>query len=91
LDRALLGQTAHQHQGRVWQGQKKAGITRRIRLYDIRHLHISYALGTGADIMDLAERVGHVNAAMIINVYAHLAKDLQKNKPHALPSLHQND
>ena len=58
--------------------KKNAGITRRIRLYDIRHFYIIYALANGADIMDLAERVGHVNGEMIIRVYAHLAKDLQK-------------
>ena len=56
-------------------------------MYDIRHFYISYALANGADIMDLAERVGHVNGEMIMRVYAHLAKDLQKKKAFKLPSI----
>jgi len=67
--------------------KKKAGITKRIRITDIRHFHITYALAGGADIMDLAERVGHSNARMIIDVYAHLAKDIQTNQPHNIPKL----
>lgn len=73
---------------RTWKNaKKKAGITRRIRLYDIRHFYITYALANGADIMELAKRVGHVNPRMIVNVYAHLAKDLQNSKPFKLPAL----
>lgn len=73
---------------RVWQDAKEtAGITRRIRLYDIRHYYITYALANGADIVELAERVGHVNPRMVVNVYAHLAKDVVKNKPYKLPDL----
>lgn len=73
---------------KAWQtAKKKAGITRRIRLYDIRHFYITYALANGADIMDLAERVGHVNGEMIFKVYAHIAKDLQKKEAFKLPEL----
>jgi integrase len=73
---------------RAWQtAKKKAGITRRIRLYDIRHFYITYALANGADIRDLAERVGHVNGEMIMRVYAHLAKDLQKKTAFNVPNL----
>jgi len=68
--------------------KEKAGIARKIRLYDIRHFYISYALANGADIMALAQSVGHVNGEMIMRVYAHLAKDLQKNAPHKIPSLY---
>lgn len=67
--------------------KKKAGITRRIRPYDIRHYHITYALAMGADIKELATRVGHATPRMIINVYAHLAKEILKNEAHQLPEL----
>ena len=74
----------------AWNAAKqKAGITRNIRLYDIRHYYISYALANGADIMELAQSVGHVNGEMIMRVYAHLAKDLQTNQPHKIPSLYK--
>jgi integrase len=69
-----------------WETAKReAGITRPLRLYDLRHYYISYALASGADIMDLAQRVGHANANMIVTVYAHLAKDLQKKKALNIP------
>jgi len=74
----------------AWASAKaRAGITRRLRLYDIRHFYITYALASGADIMDLAERVGHANGEMIMRVYAHLAKDLLKNQPLTIPDLYQ--
>jgi len=73
----------------TWKAAKaKAGIDRRIRMSDIRHLHITYALAGGAPIAELAERVGHVNTRMIVNVYAHLAKDLQTNKAFNLPDIY---
>jgi integrase len=69
-----------------WETAKaEAGISRRIRLYDLRHFYISHALAGGADIMDLAGRVGHVNADMIVNVYAHLVKPLQQRTALAIP------
>ena len=71
--------------------KEAAGITQRIRPYDIRHYHITYALAGGADIRDLAERVGHTTPHMIVNVYSHLAKDVLKNQPHILPNLRQNE
>jgi len=74
----------------AWKHAKqRAGIATPIRLYDIRHYHITYALAGGADIRDLAERVGHTTPEMIVNVYSHLAKDILQNQPHALPSLTQ--
>ncbi len=62
---------------------------RRIRLYDICHFHfhITYASANGADIMELATRVGHVNADMIARVYAHLARDIRKETAHKLPKI----
>lgn len=71
-----------------WRVAKQtAGITRRIRLYDIRHFYITHALAKGADIQELANRVGHKNANMIVTVYAHLAKELKSQTPFALPDI----
>ena len=66
---------------------KEAGITRRVRPYDIRHLHITYALAMGADIEALAQRVGHKTTRMIVNVYSHLAKDLVGERAFVLPDI----
>lgn len=72
----------------AWKAAKqRAGITRPIRLYDIRHFFITHALAGGADLLDLAHRVGHKNANMIVNVYAHLVTEMQSKKPFDLPKI----
>lgn len=72
----------------AWAAAKRAaGITRRIRLYDIRHFYITHALAAGADLMNLAQRVGHVNANMIVTVYSHLADELKSQKAFNIPEL----
>lgn len=74
----------------AWKKAKtKAKITRRIRPYDIRHYYITYALAAGADITELAERVGHKGPRMIVDVYAHLAKDLKRTKAFKLPDIYK--
>ncbi len=67
--------------------KRRAGITRRVRPTDLRHYHITYALANGADLHDLAKRVGHKSIKMIVTVYSHLAKEVLKNEPHTLPTL----
>lgn len=74
---------------RSWDTAKKnAGIDKRIRLYDIRHFYVTHALAAGANILDLAQRVGHVNADMIVRVYGHLAKEVQKKEALKIPELY---
>jgi len=70
---------------RAW---TRAKVTAKIRLYDIRHYYITYALASGADIMPLAEQVGHTTPRMLIEVYAHLAEDLRRRKTLAIPQLY---
>ena len=68
--------------------KKKPKFTRRIRPYDLRHYHITHALANGADIYDLARRMGHKNPRMIVKIYSHLDKDVVERKAHPLPSLY---
>jgi integrase len=45
---------------RIWKpALHKAGITRRIRVQDLRHAHASWALAGGADLQTVRERLGH--------------------------------
>lgn len=67
--------------------KKRAGIARRIRLYDLRHFYITYALASGADLLDLAHRVGHKDANMIVNVYAHLVDEMRRKEAFNLPKI----
>ena len=73
---------------RTWAAaQEAAGIGRRIRLYDIRHFYITHALAAGAPILDLAHRVGHTDATMIVKVYSHLVDEIKSKKAFELPLL----
>jgi integrase len=65
----------------------RAGITKPIRLYDIRHFYITHAMANGADILDLAERVGHVDATMIVKVYAHMVEEMRRKEALKIPRI----
>jgi integrase len=41
------------------------------RLHDLRHWHVTQALGAGLPVRDVAERVGHASAQMTLDVYGH--------------------
>jgi integrase len=67
--------------------KEEAGIKRRIRMYDIRHFHITYALADGAPIADVAERAGHVNTDMVVNVYLHIVDALRSKRAFKIPAI----
>jgi integrase len=74
---------------RTWSAAKRAaGITRPLRLYDLRHFYASHALVQGANILELAERLGHVNSEMVVKVYAHLAEGIRTREPLLIPDLY---
>jgi len=41
------------------------------RLHDLRHWHVTQALGAGLPVRDVAERVGDASARMTLDVYGH--------------------
>lgn len=43
----------------------------KIRLHDFRHSHVSYLANNGADVWDIAERLGH-SREMVENRYSHM-------------------
>ena len=49
-----------------------AGLSKEIRLYDLRHTCCSLALQAGIPVRVVAERLGHASAAMTLDVYAHV-------------------
>lgn len=63
-----------------WRAAKKrAGITRRIRLYDIRHRAITNMLEAGADLKSVSEIAGHASTALTAMVYQHCSTTLKRN------------
>ncbi|MGW6911745.1 tyrosine-type recombinase/integrase [Streptomyces sp. NPDC054940] len=52
--------------------KKRAGITRRLTTYSLRHFFASNCLGRGIPITDVAEWMGHKNITMTFKIYRHL-------------------
>lgn len=49
----------------------------KIRLHDFRHSHVSYLANKGADVWDIAERLGH-SREMVENRYSHMFPEKKK-------------
>lgn len=56
---------------------KRAGITRRIRPYDLRHQFITNALAAGSDLKSVAEIVGSAPKT-ILQHYQHVSNELRR-------------
>ncbi|SFY42903.1 Phage integrase family protein [Streptomyces atratus] len=55
-----------------WSARKKAGITRNLNPYSLRHFFASNCLSKGVPITDVAEWMGHSNINMTFKIYRHL-------------------
>jgi len=81
---------------RAWRScKKRAGITRRIRLYDLRHAFATETIAAGADLKAVSDIMGHADTSMIHKHYQHVV-DEQKRKvvesvPDILSGIHQRD
>ena len=49
----------------------RAGVPR-IRLHDLRHLHVSLLVQRGVDPRTIADRIGHTDAAFTLRRYSHM-------------------
>lgn len=50
---------------------KKAGV-KRIRLYDLRHSHVSHLISLGIPITAISKRVGHKSPKITLETYSHM-------------------
>ncbi|MBO6267243.1 MAG: site-specific integrase [Synergistaceae bacterium] len=74
--------------GQSWKrALKKAGITRRIRPYDLRHAFVTNALEAGADLGAIAAIIGHASPRMILRVYQHAGMPACRNVTAVLPRI----
>ncbi len=65
----------------------RAGITRRMRAYDLRHAFATLALEAGSDIKAVAEIMGHANASMILKHYQHVFEHQRRATVESIPEI----
>ena len=68
------------------QAKKKAGITRRLRLYDLRHFFVTSAIESGADYKTLSDIVGS-NPETLRRHYQHVSNAARVSLIERMPSL----
>ncbi len=64
-----------------------AGITRRIRLHDLRHTYASLALQRGVPLLVVSRQLGHASIAITADVYGHLAPGATRAAADALEAI----
>lgn len=67
--------------------KQKAGITKRIRLYDIRHLYATLMLMAGGDIKGISNLLGHSSIKMTLETYYQIAESFKNQQIDFLPDL----
>ncbi len=64
-----------------------AGLPERIRTYDLRHSHASLLIDQGANVLAVAQRMGHSDPAVTLRVYGHLFTGAQEELTERLDTL----
>jgi integrase len=67
-----------------WNTLRRAGIDRRIRLYDFRHRYATVILSEGADMKAASELMGHSSTATTQAVYYHLQERQKRDAVNLL-------
>lgn len=65
---------------------KRAGLPEGTTSHDLRHHYASVLLHAGESVVAVAERLGHRNANLVIEVYGHLMPDSEERTRKALES-----
>ena len=74
--------------GRAWtRTLERAGITRRIRPYDLRHAFATDALRAEKDVGTVAKLMGHSSPEMVLRTYQHVVNAQKKETVEALPDI----
>lgn len=73
---------------RAWTATlRRAGITRQIRPYDLRHYFATEAIAAGVDLGTVANLMGHTGTDMLIIHYQHVLTRQKKAAVEALPDV----
>ena len=72
----------------TWKNTKAAaGITRRLRPYDLRHAFVTYLLEDGADLKAVSAMAGHSRTDTTTRIYQHINLDLMRSSISKMPAL----
>ena len=76
----------------TWKNTKAAaGITRRLRPYDLRHAFVTYLLEDGADLKSVSAMAGHSRTDTTTRIYQHIDIDLMRRSVSRMPSVIPTD
>ena len=70
-----------------YSAKKRAGITRRIRLYDFRHAFASLMLESGGDLKTTSELLGHTRTDTTTRIYQHTNLKMHRKNISLIPGL----
>lgn len=70
--------------------KRRAGITRRLRLYDFRHAFATTLLSGGSNLKTVSEILGHSRPDTTIRVYQHTNLEQKREEINKLPGLKTN-
>ena len=68
----------HFRQDQIRPALRAAGLPETFRTYDFRHNHASLLIDLGANVLQVAKRLGHTDPAVTLRVYGHLFEDAQE-------------
>ncbi len=72
---------------RTWATTKRrAGISRKLRLYDFRHAWFTNALANGADLKSISEMGGHSDVATTLTHYQHTVLQQHRDAVEKIPA-----
>jgi uncharacterized protein (DUF433 family) len=63
---------------------RAAGLPEDFRTYDLRHNHASLLIDSGANVLAVAQRMGHTDPAITLRVYGHLFEGVQEELTESL-------
>lgn len=72
---------------RIKKIMKKIGIDKNIRFHDLRHTNATLLVQQKVDFKTLQKRLGHADFNTTMNIYAHVADDLQRDATDKITSL----
>lgn len=77
--------------GRVWRPARDVAQLPSVTCHDLRHFYASALIRAGLNPKVVASRLGHANAAMTLNVYAHLWPDDEDRSRQAIDDVFRRD